>query len=60
MDAVQGFLKVRKAYSQHMNKRNQSPSQGMTIEEIMQRLREENDRHAKDFERRRAYILTFG
>ena len=43
-----------------MNQTKRSPSQGLTIHEIMQRLREENDRHAATSERRRAYILTFG
>ena len=32
----------------------------MTNDEIMQKLREENDRYAQDHARRRAYILTFG
>jgi tRNA-2-methylthio-N6-dimethylallyladenosine synthase len=54
------FLNVGKAYIKRMNKRNQSPSQGMTTREIMQKLREENDRYALENERRRAYILTFG
>ena len=54
------FLNVGKACVKHMNKKNQSPSQGLTIQEIMRRLREENDRHALTNERRRAYILTFG
>ena len=43
-----------------MNHTKRSPSQGLTISEIMQKLREENDRHAELGERRRAYILTFG
>ena len=43
-----------------MNQTKRSPSQGLTIPEIMQKLREENDRHAELSERRRAYILTFG
>ena len=51
---------MRKACIKHMNKKNLSPSQGLTVDEIMRRMREDNDRHAEIHERRRAYILTFG
>ncbi len=54
------ILNFRKAYSKRMNQQKTAPAAQMSNDEIMQLLREENDRHAAQGERRRAYILTFG